>query len=162
MKHICFLSIGSNLGDRFLNMHNAISRLSDSFDIIKTSSFYYTESWGYKDDSFINCVLKMETTLTPVILLEELINIEKQMGRIEKTTKQYQARRIDLDILFYHNKIIDLDILKVPHPKLYYRNFVLVPFNEIAPNFQCPVTKKNISQLLSECSDDSKISIHTH
>ena len=64
--------------------------------------------------------------------------------------------------LFYHNKIIDLDILKVPHPKLYYRNFVLVPFNEIAPNFQCPVTKKNISQLLSECSDDSKISIHTH
>ena len=70
MKYICFVSIGSNLGDRFLNIRNAISRLSDSFDIIKTSSFYYTESWGYKDDSFINCVLKMETTFTPVIFLE--------------------------------------------------------------------------------------------
>ena len=68
MKHICFLSIGSNLGDRFLNIHNAISRLSDSFNIIKTSSCYYTESWGYKDDDYMNCILKMETILTPVLL----------------------------------------------------------------------------------------------
>jgi len=162
MKHICFLSIGSNLGDRLLNIHAVISRLSSSFHIVDTSSFYHAESWGYKDDDYINCVLKMETTLSPFVLLQELINIEKQMGRIEKTTTQYQARRIDLDILFYDNQIIDLDILKVPHPKLYYRNFVLVPFNQIAPNFQCPVTKKNISQLLSECSDESKISIYTH
>ena len=162
MNHICFLSIGSNLGDRLLYINNAIYRLSSSFDIIKTSSFYYTESWGYKDDYYINCVLKMKTSLTPILLLKELINIEKEMGRVENKTKQYQARQIDLDILFYHNKIIDVDSLKVPHPQLYYRNFVLVPFNEIEPDFQCPVTYKTISQLLSECSDESKISMYTH
>lgn len=162
MKHICFLSIGSNLGDKILNMHNAISHLSSSFDIIKTSSLYYTESWGYKDDDYINCVLKVKTSLAPLLLLKELINIEKKMGRIENKTNQYQARQIDLDILFYDNIISDLDTLKIPHPQLYYRNFVLVPFNQIEPSFQCPVTNKTISKLLSECPDESKISIYTH
>ena len=162
MKHICFLSIGSNLGDRFLNIHNSISILSSSFDILETSSFYQTEAWGYKDDYYINCVVKMETKLNPLFLLEKLILIEKMMGRIEKDTAQYKARLIDLDILFYDDAIIDVDILKIPHPKLYDRNFVLVPLNQIAPNFKCPVTNKNISELLGECSDESKISLHTY
>ncbi len=162
MKHICFLSIGSNLGNKLFYIKNAISRLSSSFHIMKKSAFYYTESWGYKDDYYINCVVKMKTSLTPMLLLKELIHIEKEMGRIENKTNQYQARQIDLDILFYDNQIIDLDTLKIPHPQLYYRNFVLVPFNQIEPSFQCPVTHKNISQLLRECCDESKISIHTH
>ena len=79
MKHICFLSIGSNLGDRFLNIHNSISILSSSFDILETSSFYQTEAWGYEDDYYINCVVKMETKLTPLYLLKKLILIEKMI-----------------------------------------------------------------------------------
>ena len=107
MNHVCFLSIGSNLGDKILYINNAISRLSFFCDIIKTSSFYYTESWGYKDDHYINCVLKIKTSLNPVLLLKALINIEKEMGRIENTTKQYKARQIDLDILFLGSLFLD-------------------------------------------------------
>ena len=84
------------------------------------------------------------------------------MGRIEKNTNQYKARMIDLDILFYDDQIIDSDALKVPHPKLYYRNFVLVPFNEIEPSFRCPVKNKTISQLLMDGSDQSEISLYPH
>tara|TARA_B100001029_G_C14924833_1_gene374123 strand:+ start:358 stop:852 length:495 start_codon:yes stop_codon:yes gene_type:complete len=164
MKHFAYISIGSNLGDRVHNCANAILQLSNFSELIKHSSFYETESWGYDDvNLYINCVVKISTQLNPGTLLSQLKLIEKTLGRSHKKNGNlYESRIIDLDILFFDNLILNNSELNIPHKHLYNRNYVLIPFAEIDPDFVCPLKKHKISHILSSCKDKSQVALYTH
>ena len=164
MNHISYISIGSNLGDRINNCTIAISKLSAFSKVLKQSSFYETESWGYDDSNlYINAVLKIETELSPEKLLNQLQLIEKQMGRTNTQLNDvYESRIIDLDILFFDKVSLNTHQLIIPHMHLYNRNHVLIPFVEIEPNFECPFKKDTISNLLKLCEDNSKVDLYPH
>ena len=163
MKHTCYISIGSNIGDRVINFRNAIKKASVCGEITSVSSFYETEPWGYIDDKYyLNAVFKIETDLSPYELLHKLKIIEQEMGRKKKPDDiLYQARIIDLDILFFDDMIINNIDLIIPHPKMYNRKYVLKPFLEINPDFICPLTKKTLVNILQESLDDSQVHIYT-
>lgn len=120
--------------------------------ILQQSSLYETEAWGMENQkAFLNQVLKIETTLDAEQILKSILQIEEDLGR--KRQLKYGPRTIDIDILFFNDEVINLQGLKIPHPQMQNRRFVLVPLNEIAPDKIHPVFKKNISRLLAECAD---------
>jgi len=160
MKHNCYISIGSNLGDRLLNIDFSISELSCFAQVVKSSSYYETSSWGYHDTKdYINTVVQVRTSLTPLLLLKQLKLIESKMGRKENKQSHYSARVIDLDIIFFDDFVLNKNDLIVPHPRLYNRKFVLVPLFEISPKFKCPVKNTTIENLLFQIKDESRISL---
>ena len=126
MNAISYISIGSNIGNRIFNIDNSIVKLSAFSKILSQSSFYETQPWGYKDDiNYINIVIKIQTDLSPYILLSKLKDIEKEMGRKKNINTYYTDRIIDLDILFFNDLVICSDVLSIPHKELYNRNFTL-------------------------------------
>ena len=145
-----FLSLGSNIGNKRKNIITASTLLAErAGDILALSALYETEPWGFKsDNTFLNAVLMLETSLSPEDLLALTIQIEKEVGRTTKTNGQYQDRIIDIDILTYDNLIMKTPQLTLPHPHMHERDFVLEPLTEIAPGLIHPVLKKSISQLL--------------
>ena len=153
-----YILLGGNLGDRTGNQRKAAGMLSGKdIKIIARSSLYETEPWGFEHDIyFLNRVLKIDTLLKPVELLERILRIEKNMGR-EKTDNLYSSRIIDIDILFYDDKIIKTDQLIIPHPKIHERMFALVPMAEIDPEYIHPVLKKSINTLMDECNDNKQV-----
>ncbi len=144
---IVHIGIGSNLGNRQENCLEAIRRLEQNgVVLLKQSSLIETDPWGVADQPrFINLAIEAETDLAPEELLLLLKNIEEAMGR-EKTA-HWGPRVIDLDILFYDDRIIDLPDLQVPHPHLHERDFVLKPLREIAPGKVHPLLGKKVSEL---------------
>ena len=128
-----FLGIGSNLGDRQKNIDEALNLLRENnIEIIKMSTVIETEAvGGPKQGKFFNAVAKIKTTKMPAQLLELLMKIENQLGRVR--TEKNAARTIDLDILLYGNRKINTERLIVPHPRMLQRDFVLIPLNEIEP-----------------------------
>jgi 2-amino-4-hydroxy-6-hydroxymethyldihydropteridine diphosphokinase len=119
---------------------------------LQVSSIYETAAWGMENqEAFLNQVLEIETNLNPDELLQSILQIEEGLGR--KRELKYGPRTIDIDILFFNDQVIDQEGLKIPHPQLQNRRFVLVPLNEIASNKIHPIFKKTISQLLAECPD---------
>jgi len=153
-----FLQLGSNIGDRVLMFDKAKNLIKQKIGaIIKQSSIYETQPWGFNtDDLFLNQVLLVETKIQPDELLEIILNIEVALGRVRKSDK-YESRLIDIDILFYDNSIINNEKLIIPHPLIQDRLFVLEPLNEIARDFVHPVLKKTINELLLKCDDKLKI-----
>jgi len=148
MPTICYIGLGSNVGDRLQNIKKAVSLIADWPDskILKTSSIYETEPWGVKDQApFFNAVIEISTNLLPEVLLKHCLDTEKQMGRIR--TIKWGPRIIDLDILFYGSQVIKTDTLVIPHPLLAERDFVIIPLNDIAPDFIHPVTHLSIHEL---------------
>ncbi len=146
MTHTIYLSLGSNLGDRPQNLHNAISFLPPKVQSIRQSSIYETEPWGYADQpAFLNMVIEGETDLEPPDLLIFLKEIEVSMGRQE--TFRFGPRLIDLDILFFDKLILDSPTLTIPHPRIIERAFVLIPLAEVAPEMVHPVLKKTVQEL---------------
>jgi len=144
-----YLALGTNLGDRETNLQQAIASLSPRVRVIRKSSVYATPPWGYTDQpEFLNQVIETDTLLQPLPLLHLLKSIEADMGREE--TFRNGPRLIDLDILFYGSVVVDGKILRIPHPRLQDRAFVLVPLAEIAPNFVHPVLNKTIQDLLEK------------
>jgi 2-amino-4-hydroxy-6-hydroxymethyldihydropteridine diphosphokinase len=141
-----YLGLGSNLGNKKENIQNAIALLKEGCVVTKTSSMYKTEPVGFKDqDWFINCVLEMETDLSPEALLIFIQAIEQQLGR-ERIIKD-GPRTIDIDILLYGDEIFTLGFLTIPHPRMHERNFVLTPLKELCPELIHPVLHKTISEL---------------
>ena len=151
------LLIGGNLGDRKENLLTAISLINEQCgSLTRSSSVYETEAWGKTDQpSFLNQALEISTTLNARQLMRKILKIEKEMGRIRK--EKLGPRIIDIDILLYENEIHDLRFLKIPHPEMQNRRFVLVPLAEIDPTLQHPVLKKTIAELLEECPDNLEV-----
>lgn len=157
MKQI-FLGIGTNLGNREENLHAAMIRISETIgSIVSTSSVYETEPWGFKSTNmFLNMIVEIESSLSPYEILDSIKAIEKEQGRI-RTESQYTSRIIDIDILFYGNRILETSDLMVPHPRLQSRKFVLLPMNELSSGFIHPVLMKDMKTLLLETSDETRI-----
>lgn len=141
------LALGSNLGDRFENLQQALKDISLRVSIIKISSVYETPPWGYSDQPvFFNQVLSGNTSLNPVELLTFVKNIENSMGRVKNF--QNGPRLIDIDILLFGEKIIDSEKLVIPHPRMLERGFVMLPLAEIEPELIIPGTNKKVLELL--------------
>lgn len=144
-----YLGLGSNLGDRLANIKKALHMLESRVDMQAVSSVYETEPWGLKSQPwFLNVVCSAETDLVPHALLDFLKRIERQLGR--QHTVRYGPRRIDIDILFYNDQVIDDPKLRIPHPRLAERAFVLIPLVEIAPDLDHPETGETLRAMLTE------------
>ena len=148
-----FLLSGSNLGNRKINFEAARNLIEQQCGtIVQLSSLYETAAWGKTDQPpFLNQAMEIETELSAEQLMEQLLKIEKMMGRERK--EKYGPRVIDIDILLFNEEQYDLPFLKIPHPELQNRRFALIPLAEIAANIRHPVSGKSISQLLKECPD---------
>jgi 2-amino-4-hydroxy-6-hydroxymethyldihydropteridine diphosphokinase len=151
------LHLGSNLGSRIKNISLAKLFIEQKIGkILKCSSLYETEAWGVTDQAkFINLALQLETDLDPLAVLEEIHWIEDKLGR--ERNQHWGERTIDIDILFFGDQIIKKANLKIPHPEITNRNFVLVPLEEIIPDHIHPEIKKTIRELKEECQDTSKV-----
>jgi 2-amino-4-hydroxy-6-hydroxymethyldihydropteridine diphosphokinase len=157
MKSV-FLGIGSNLGDREINMQRAVEHISMSVgDISLTSAIYETEPWGFQsEDAFLNIVIAVETQLSPTELLSEILNIESLLGRV-RNKEHYSSRVIDIDILLYDDIVLVEPDLKIPHPLMHKRKFVLIPLCDIASEMIHPVVNKSFRELLDICDDTSNV-----
>ena len=162
VKRTAFLSLGSNLGDRISNLKSAIESLKSIGSITQVSSVFESEPLNMVAESkFLNLCLALDIRITADILLIETQRIELSLGRVQKNTITYESRTIDIDILFIENLKINSDKLKIPHPEFHNRKFVLVPLNEIVPNFIDPNSNCTINSILDKCSDTSIPWVHS-
>ncbi|MBJ12854.1 MAG: 2-amino-4-hydroxy-6-hydroxymethyldihydropteridine diphosphokinase [Candidatus Marinimicrobia bacterium] len=162
MKQNIFLSLGSNLGDRESNIAQATMALSINLSIreIKSSSYYESEPlYNIDQPKFLNSVVCCLSDLDPFEFLDVTRRIEQMLGRPKKREKNL-PRIIDIDILFYGDSVIETDNLVLPHPMISLRKFVLIPFFEIAPDYQIPHTEFFIKDLLDNCPDGSNVVKH--
>jgi len=157
-----FLSLGSNLGDRLGNLRRAIKKLkeSDEIEVEEISPVYETEPVGGQDQGwYLNLVLRVQTSLEPLALLEQLRSVEDGMGRSRE--EKWGPRKIDLDILLLDDRVVDSERLTIPHPRMHERKFVLVPLTQIAPELLHPRLHKSVEELLTFCRDESEVRLHT-
>lgn len=158
MSHLIYIGIGSNLNEPLENCRRAMDHLSGHSKIKVTahSSFYKTEPVGKTDqDWFINTVVEARTSLSPPDLLKELLSIENNMGR--ERLEKWGPRIIDLDLLFYDDRIENSDTLTLPHPEIQFRKFVLAPLCEISGEIIHPVLNISVQQLLAELPDSQTV-----
>ncbi len=154
-----YIGLGSNMGDRERNLFSAYDHIvtTEGIESLKLSRFYETAPFGGPlQPMFLNAALGITTNLSPHQLLERFQHIENLMGRVR--TVKWGPRIIDIDILLYGDEVVDDVHLKIPHPLMHTRLFVLEPFAEIAPNFVHPILKKNILQLYLELKTSSSVS----
>ena len=153
--HQAFISVGSNMGDKIENCRNAIaSLLADGRStLVQSSSFYRTSPVDFLDqDWFVNLVVKIQTSRDPFELLEKTKHIEKTAGR-KVSLVRYGPRVIDLDILFFDDRVIRSDTLEIPHPRMHKRRFVLKPICDIEPSMVHPLLGKDMRTLLNQLKD---------
>ncbi|WP_452231020.1 MULTISPECIES: 2-amino-4-hydroxy-6-hydroxymethyldihydropteridine diphosphokinase [unclassified Lacinutrix] len=151
-----YISLGSNQGDKFKNLQNAVDRIHEQVGNIKIiSKVYKTPAFGFKGESFLNTCLILETEFKASKLLKILLDIEKQLGRVRSKNEGYESRIIDLDIVFYEDEIVDSKSLQIPHPEMHKRKFVLEPLHNIASQMKHPILNKEVGVLLAECEDTS-------
>ena len=150
---IAYLCLGSNIGDKVGYVQQAVKMLTATgmVTVVRSSALYETEPWGNKDlDWFVNAVIEVKTKLSPRELLDLCKNTEIQMGRKIVKSDKYEARIIDIDILFYGDLIVDEPDLKIPHEHLHERAFALVPLLVLIPDYEHPKYKKSLLQLHEE------------
>ncbi|GAA4799863.1 2-amino-4-hydroxy-6-hydroxymethyldihydropteridine diphosphokinase [Litoribaculum gwangyangense] len=150
------IALGSNKGDKFKNLQAAVDAIHERIGNIKLiSRVYKSAALGFEGDDFLNCCLVLESDLEPQKVLKTLLNIEKDLGRVRTKKDTYEARTIDLDIVFAEEHIVDTKTLQLPHPEMQKRRFVLQPLNDIASKMRHPKLDKDVSLLLQECEDSS-------
>jgi deoxyguanosine kinase len=156
--HKVYLSLGSNKGDRLKNLQDAVDlifkRIGKTNNI---SNVYNTPAFDFEGDDFLNTCIFLETELEAKTLMKTLLAIENDLGRIRSKNKGFEARLIDLDILFFDEEIVNSKTLKIPHPELHKRKFVLQPLHDIAPKLHHPKLDKTIAELINECEDYSDV-----
>lgn len=158
IQRTTYLSLGTNQGNTLSNLQKACDEIAQKVGrIVQISSVYKTASWGFKSDDFLNVCIEVSTNLTPEKLLKTVLEIETAMGRKRGVAEKYEARIIDIDVLLFDDEIIFYENLKVPHPSMLDRKFVMVPLTEIAPNMKHPIAKKTILICLQSCDDASDI-----
>ncbi len=154
---LVYLILGGNRGNRTKIISEAIDLVTSKIgQKIAVSELYESESWGFKSDLFVNQAIKLETILSPTEILLITQQIENQLGRVRKSAG-YEARTIDIDMLYYDSLILNAVDLTIPHPRIAERKFVLVPLAEIAPDLKDPVTGLTISEMLEGCQDISVV-----
>jgi 2-amino-4-hydroxy-6-hydroxymethyldihydropteridine diphosphokinase len=161
VAHQVYIGIGSNVGNKKENFLEALSRVAKLLDtrIVKESSLYESEPIGDAKEWYVNGAIEIETKFKPDALLKKFKNIERAMGR-KKVKKRWGARIIDLDILLYDAAIVKKKSLRIPHPEMSSRKFVLLPLSEIAPQVIHPELGVTISELLINIKDDKKIHLY--
>jgi len=153
-----YIALGSNKGDRLKYLQDAVNLIfSEIGKVNGIAKVYNTPALGFKSDEFLNTCIYIETKLSAEDTLAQLQDIEKRLGREQKPSKTYQARTIDLDILFFNTEEFNTKYLRVPHPELQNRRFVLKPLNDLAPKLEHHKLSKTIEELLTECEDKSDI-----
>ena len=159
--NIVYLSLGSNLGDKINNLQTTINLIDSKVgDVLLISSVYQTKAEGFVGEDFLNCCVSLRTSMEPKILIKELINIESQNGRLRLNRNIYESRSIDIDILFYEDKIINQHNLTIPHPRMNERNFVIKPLLDIAKSKIHPVLNRTISEIDLDLGDTEIIKIN--
>jgi 2-amino-4-hydroxy-6-hydroxymethyldihydropteridine diphosphokinase len=143
-----YIALGTNIGDRLKNLQTAIGAMPPEVTVKRVSTVYETAPWGVLDQpDFLNQVIEVETELAPAALLHHLKSIEARMGR--EQTVRYGPRRIDLDILFYDDLVLEQSGLRIPHPRLHERSFVLAPLADLAPHLRHPELGKTVQEMLA-------------
>ena len=152
-KHQATILLGSNIGDKRINLSKAIDLLKENgSSLIKKSSIYESEAWGNEDqDTFYNQVIVIKTFMPPIFLMKTLLKIERKIGRLRK--EKWGPRTIDLDLLFYDHQVLISNIVTIPHPEIQNRKFTLIPLVEICPQFIHPVLNQSMTALLSSTQD---------
>ena len=148
-----YLLLGSNLGNSLTQLNKAIDRIEFKIgSVIRKSSIYKTKAWGKTDQpDFLNQVVMADTLLAAEQTMQTILEIESKMGRVR--TIKNAPRIIDIDILYFNKQVINKTNLIIPHPALQLRRFVLIPLNQLSPNFKHPVLNKSNHQLLLKCPD---------
>jgi 2-amino-4-hydroxy-6-hydroxymethyldihydropteridine diphosphokinase len=152
-----FLGLGSNLGDREQYLRRAGEELQrEGVEVLESSSLYETEPVeAPPQDWFLNSVLRVETSLAPVALLDACLGIETRLGRVR--VGFMSPRTLDIDLLLFRDEIHHAPSITVPHPRLHARRFVLVPLAELAPDARHPVLGRTMAELLARCQDTSRV-----
>ena len=147
------LLIGGNLGDRTGQLREAVAQIDKQVGRVeKISSLYETAAWGVEEQpDYLNQALLVATEMDARTLLHTVLAIEHEIGRVRR--QKWGARVIDIDIIFFNDAIINEPDLKIPHPQMQFRQFVLVPLMEILPEWQHPVLHQSVSTLLDNCTD---------
>lgn len=159
---IVYLSLGSNLGDRYQNLLNALAELSNKVGTVKLiSATYENPPNGFESEQdFLNLCAEVYTLFSPEELLVELKKIEEDLGRLKSNSEGYSSRLIDIDIILFDDLILTSETLIIPHPHFRKRMFVLKPLSDIAHNKIDPKSKLTIGQLFNNCSDQSIMHIY--
>ncbi len=158
-KYTYHLIIGGNLGDRIEHLSKARNLLrKEAGEILGKSTIYETQPWGYEDQPwFLNQVIELKSSKSPVELLETIKEIEIKVGRT--ASEKWHARTIDIDILLCGSMIVKQNRLDIPHPLLDSRNFVLIPLMELAPYHIHPILDKSIEEIYLDCRDKGEVYI---
>jgi 2-amino-4-hydroxy-6-hydroxymethyldihydropteridine diphosphokinase len=161
VPHRAFIGVGSNLGDRRANVSEAIDRVAElpNTRMVRKSSLYESEPHGDAKTWFVNAAFEVETEYVSSDLLKRLKAIEEAMGRKRVKGKKWGSRIIDLDILFFDNEIVSTRTLKIPHPRIAARKFVLLPLAEVAPSLSHPELGQTISQILATSKDSKRVTL---
>lgn len=164
MSSTVYIALGSNMGNRELYLHKAIAEIERRIgEVICKSAIYESKAWGFiSDQYFLNQTIKIKTNLSPAALLESLKEIESLLGRKLEKEDGYKDRVLDLDILFYDDKILKTRYLTLPHPHIQQRRFVLKPLIEIAGDFVHPKLQTTIDHLLKNCDDQGEVWKYIH
>ncbi|MEN1785650.1 MAG: 2-amino-4-hydroxy-6-hydroxymethyldihydropteridine diphosphokinase [Bacteroidota bacterium] len=154
--HKAYLSLGSNLGNRLQNLQKGVLAINKTVgSVVKVSAVYENPALGFEGADFLNICLTVDTALPPLAILERTLEIEQQLGRKRDQGTGYSSRTLDIDIIYVDRLVVSETGLKIPHPKLTERNFVLKPLADIAPQFYHPILNKDTRNLLQECRDQS-------
>lgn len=161
-SELVFILLGSNLGDRESLMNQASIMIGERCgEIVARSRLYESEPWGFESEPwFLNQIVEVVTSLSPDELMLSLLAIEKTLGRDRSVPHEgYVSRPMDLDILYYGDKVIDTQLVAAPHPRLHQRRFTLLPLCDIALDFVHPTLRKSNRQLLDECHDTGVVRV---